>query len=68
MWNWLRGSGPPEAFTAVLLPEPLRAEVLGVVSRDGEVAAVRLVRQRTGLNLLPAVLAVRGALADAGGA
>ena len=44
---------------AVLLPEPLRAEVSAARGRDGEVAAVRLLRRRTGLDLLSAVRAVR---------
>lgn len=48
-----------EPEVAVLLPEPLRSQVLDTLSREGEVAAVRLTRERTGLNLLPAVRAVR---------
>ncbi len=57
----LRGTGVvvDEAPVAVLLPEPLRAEVSALLGRSGEVAAVRLVRQCTGLNLLSAVRAVR---------
>lgn len=44
---------------AVLLPEPLASEVDQVLSDGRFVDAVRLIRQRTGLNLLPATLAVR---------
>jgi hypothetical protein len=43
---------------AVLLPEPLDAEVRTLLAADAYVEAVRMVRQRTHLNLLPAVLAV----------
>lgn len=49
----------------VILPEPLRTEVLTLVREHDEVAAVRRVRQRTGLDLRSAVLAVR-ALGDDG--
>lgn len=48
---------------AVLLPEPLRTETLQVYANDGLVDSVRLVRQRTGLDLLSATRAVR-ALAE----
>lgn len=68
MARWFRGSGRPQDLTAVLLPEPLLAEMLGLAAQDGEVAAVRLVRQRTGLGILPAVLAVRAAVAEVGDA
>jgi hypothetical protein len=43
---------------AVLLPEPLAGEVRGLLADDQYVPAVRLVRERTALTLLPAVLAV----------
>ena len=43
---------------AVLLPEPLASEVRTLVAADRYVDAVRWVRQRTHLGLLPAVLAV----------
>jgi hypothetical protein len=43
---------------AVLLPEPLASEVRTLVDDDQYVEAVRSVRQRTHLGLLPAVLAV----------
>lgn len=64
MLNWIRrirdaGVVVDADPVAVLLPEPLRAEVFAVRGHDGEVAAVRLVRQRTGLDLLSAVRAVR---------
>lgn len=48
----------------VLLPEPLATDVRALISSDQYVDAVRLVRQRTHLNLLPAVLAVN-AIRDA---
>lgn len=43
---------------AVLLPEPLASEVRALLASDQYVEAVRRVRERTRLNLLPAVLAV----------
>ena len=43
---------------AVLLPEPLASEVRALLSADDYYEAVRRVRQRTHLNLLPAALAV----------
>lgn len=61
-WWWRRGEHEP--LTAVLLPEPLRTDVVVAARQDGEVAAVRLLRKRTDLNLLPAVLAVRAAVAS----
>jgi len=48
----------------VLLPEPLAGEVRALLAADDYYEAVRRVRQRTHLNLLPAVLAVN-ALRDA---
>ena len=51
---------------AVLLPEPLLGEVRGLLAREGEVPAVRRVRERTGLDLLCAVRAVRHLDATAG--
>lgn len=62
MAKWWRRRGQSEPLTAVLLPEPLRTRVVGAARQDGEVAAVRLVRERTGLGILPAVLAVRAAV------
>jgi len=52
--NWKFDAEP----VAVLLPEPLRSEVRTLLAADQYVEAVRLVRQRTHLNLLPATLAV----------
>jgi hypothetical protein len=51
-WAW------SEAPVAVILPEPLAGEVRALLREDKRVEAVRLVRERTHLNLLPAVLAV----------
>jgi hypothetical protein len=50
---------------AVLLPEPLASEVRALLAADQYVEAVRRVRQRTRLNLLPAVLAVNAVRAAA---
>jgi hypothetical protein len=50
---------------AVLLPEPLASEVRALLASDQYVEAVRHVRQRTRLNLLPAVLAVNAVRAAA---
>ena len=65
MGSWWRRRAPSGPLTAVLLPPGLREQVVGAARQDGEVAAVRLVRERTGLGLLPAVLAVRAAVAAA---
>ena len=46
---------------AVLLPQPLRSEVVRLRDAGTEVDAVRLVREQTGLGLVPAVRAVRAA-------
>ena len=54
-----------EVPVAVLLPEPLASEVRELLAADRRVEAVRRVRQRTHLGLLPAVLAV-DAVADDG--
>ena len=43
---------------AVILPEPLSTKVRELLATDQYVPAVRLVRQRTHLGLLPAALAV----------
>lgn len=50
----------------VQLPEPLRTEVRAVFASTGLVEAVRLVRQRTGLDLASAVRAVKALVDDAG--
>ncbi len=51
---------------AVVLPEPLATDVRGLLGSDRYVDAVRLVRQRTHLNLMPAVLAVNAVQDGAG--
>jgi hypothetical protein len=43
---------------AVILPEPLAGQVRVMLADDQYVPAVKLVRDRTALNLLPAVLSV----------
>ncbi len=52
---------PAEPPVTVLLPQPLRSQVVHLRDGGGKVAAVRLVREQTGLGLLPAVLAVQAA-------
>ena len=42
----------------VILPEPLASQVRDLLREGRRVEAVRVTRQRTGLNLLPAVRAV----------
>ncbi len=49
----------PEDMMAVDLPEPLAKEVRALSEAGDTVGAVRLVRQRTGLDLLPAHRAVQ---------
>lgn len=56
-WRW-PAVRTVENPVAVLLPEPLAGEVRALLVRDEYVAAVRLVREQTGLTLLPAVRAV----------
>jgi ribosomal protein L7/L12 len=46
-------------MVAVLLPEPLASEVDELLRKDEEIKAIRLVRERTGLGLLPAHNAVK---------
>ncbi len=58
MWSWLRAVKFDEDPVAVLLPEPLASEVGTLLAADQYVEAVRRVRQRIHLGLLPAVLAV----------
>ena len=50
----------------VLLPEPIRGEVVRHLHDHDEVAAIRLVRRRTGLDLLSATRAVRAVGDDTG--
>ena len=57
-WSFLHPRRGQPPLVPVLLPEPLGSEVDALVGRDQEVAAVRLVRERTGLGLLVAVKAV----------
>ncbi len=45
----------------VLLPQPLRSEVVRLREIGDEVEAVRLVREQTALGLVPALFAVRSA-------
>lgn len=59
LWTKLKGVRVDDKPVPVLLPEPLRTDVNQTRARDGEVAAVRLLRERTGLNLMSAVRAVR---------
>jgi hypothetical protein len=55
---WPRSLRFDDDPVAVVLPEPLASEVRTLLSADQYVQAVRRVRQRTHLGLLPAVLAV----------
>lgn len=57
--RWFPRRPAKPALVAVLLPEPLGAEVDALVAQGREVEATRLVRQRTDLGLLPAHLAVK---------
>ncbi len=58
----LRGIRTPTGSpVAMLLPQPLRSQVVHLRDGGGEVAAVRLVREQTGLGLLPAFTAVQAA-------
>ena len=57
--------GIDENPVPVLLPDQLRSEVERIRTSNGRVAAVRLVRQRTGLDILSATRAV-DALDDPG--
>lgn len=58
-WPWSRdASSGEEQDVAVLLPEPLASEVTDLLGRGERIEAVKLVRRRTGLTILPAVRAV----------
>ena len=48
----------------MLLPEPLVSEVRDVLTESGRIEAVKLVRRRTGLTILPAARAVDALAAD----
>ncbi|MCU1692180.1 MAG: hypothetical protein JWM64_1271 [Frankiales bacterium] len=52
---------PESELVPVLLPEPLRTEAVGLHAGGDEVAAVRVVREQTGLDLSTALRAVRAA-------
>ena len=58
MRGWPKSVRFDEKPVAVLLPEPRASEVRGLLAEGKRVDAVALVRQRTHLDLLPAVLAV----------
>jgi hypothetical protein len=55
---WPRSLTFDDDPVAVLLPEPLASEVRAFLAADEYVEAVRHVRRRTHLGLLPAALAV----------
>jgi ribosomal protein L7/L12 len=57
-WFQRSRTAKPE-LVAVLLPEPLASEVDELLRQDEEITAIRLVRERTGLGLLPAYNAVK---------
>lgn len=50
---------PMDPEVTVVLPDPLATEVRRLLETGDEVAAVRLTRLKTGMNLVPAVRAVR---------
>ena len=56
--SWIPGLRFDPDPVPVLLPEPLAGKVRALLAEGKRVDAVRLVRQRTHLNLLPAVRAV----------
>jgi Arc/MetJ-type ribon-helix-helix transcriptional regulator len=56
---WFRRSRSPKApLIPVVLPEPLASQVDALLERGERVEAVRLVRERTGLDLASAYGAV----------
>jgi hypothetical protein len=61
-WEWTADEVP----IAVLLPEPLATEARALLAAGDRIGAVRRVRQRTHLTLLPAVLAVDALRGDGG--
>jgi hypothetical protein len=62
--QWWRSRTAAPELVPLVLPEPLRSQVVALLADGAEVAAVRLVRQRTGAGLLVAVNAVRGRRPD----
>lgn len=56
--NLFRADDTAEPDLVVLLPEPLATQVRDLLVQGKRVEAVKLTRQRTGINLLPAVKAV----------
>lgn len=61
MFGWLRRlTRSAEPDVVVVLPEPLATEVRALLRQHRRVEAVELTREKTGLNLLPAVKAVDG--------
>jgi hypothetical protein len=57
--SWFRRSrAPKRPLVPVLLPEPLGTEVDELLRRDEQIKAIRLVRERTGLDLKAAYAAV----------
>ena len=61
MWFRRRPRDAGLPVLTVLLPQPLRSEVVRLRDEGEEVEAVRLVRRRTDLGLLPAYKAVMAA-------
>ena len=59
--RWSAVQVPEDPPLAVLLPQPLRSEVVRLRDGGKQVAAVRLVREQTGIGLLPAHKAVQAA-------
>lgn len=57
MREWF-GGGPAEPEVTVVLPEPLASQVRSLLADGKRLEAVRLTRQKTKINLLPAVRAV----------
>ncbi len=58
---WSGPQVPSVPPVTVLLPQPLRSQAVRLRELGEEVEAVRLVREQTGLGLLPAFFAVRSA-------
>ena len=56
--RWWQNWTFDDPLMPVILPDALADEVRPLLTRGERIEAVRLVRQRTGLGILPAVLAV----------